>query len=103
MAFNEEKLELAIIDLQGEQGYPHVAGAALAREPQDVLIRAVLEAYLRNRYAAERITDKVKVLQKLLSKAHQRFWQGQPHQEQRLFQTASVTSRKIQRARQRDL
>ena len=57
MAFNEEKLEQAIIDLLGEQGYPHVAGAALAREPQEVLIRADLEAYLRKRYAAEGITD----------------------------------------------
>src|SRR5690625_4697619 len=56
MAFNEAKLEQAILDLLGEQGYPHVLGAAIAREPQDVLIRADLESYLRNRYAPEGIT-----------------------------------------------
>src|SRR5690554_4986480 len=57
MAFNEEKLEQAIIDLLGQQGYPHVQGAALEREPQDVLIRADLETYLRKRYGADGITD----------------------------------------------
>lgn len=57
MAFNEEKLEQAIIDLLGEQGYPHVKGAALARDPQEVLIREDLEAFLRKRYATEGITE----------------------------------------------
>lgn len=57
MAFNEEKLEQAIVDLLGEQGYPHLTGAAFAREPQEVLISADLEAYLRKRYAAEGIAD----------------------------------------------
>lgn len=57
MQFNEDKLEQAIIHLLGEQGYPHVSGAEIEREPQGVLIRADLEAYLRRRYAGEGITD----------------------------------------------
>lgn len=31
MAFNEDKLEQAIIDLLGQQGYPYVSDAALER------------------------------------------------------------------------
>jgi len=38
MSFTEESLENAIIELLGDQGYPHVAGPSLVREPQDVLI-----------------------------------------------------------------
>lgn len=38
MKFTEEKLENAIIELLGEQSYPHVLGASLVGEPQDVLI-----------------------------------------------------------------
>jgi type I restriction enzyme R subunit len=56
MKFTEEKLEQAIITLLGEQGYPHVRGDTLTRNPQDVLLPDDLRAYLQNRYAHEGIT-----------------------------------------------
>lgn len=56
MKFTEEKLEQAIITLLGEQGYPHVRGDTLTRNPQDVLLPDDLRTYLQNRYAADGIT-----------------------------------------------
>ncbi|MDD5395250.1 MAG: type I restriction endonuclease subunit R [Thiothrix sp.] len=55
--FTEAKLEQAIITLLGEQGYPHVPGESIARNPQDALLQDDLRAYLTNRYAADGITD----------------------------------------------
>lgn len=46
MRFTEEKLENAIIELLGEQSYPHVLGDTLVRESQDVLIRKDIHAFL---------------------------------------------------------
>ncbi len=43
MKITEEKLENAIVELLGEQSYPHVLGASLVREPQDVLITLIAE------------------------------------------------------------
>ena len=57
MKFSEEKLEKAIIQLLGEQGYPHVQGASISRQPDEVLIKEDLRAYLTSRYQAEGITD----------------------------------------------
>ncbi|MCP5128553.1 MAG: type I restriction endonuclease subunit R [Pseudomonadales bacterium] len=56
MSFSEAKLEQAIIALLGEQGYPHHKGDSFARQPQEVLIRADLEAYLAQRYQRDNIT-----------------------------------------------
>lgn len=56
MKFTEAKLELAIIDLLGERGYPHVPGEMIEREPQEVLIKADLQAFLERRYAGDGIT-----------------------------------------------
>ncbi|MEB4590840.1 type I restriction endonuclease subunit R [Candidatus Thiothrix sp. Deng01] len=56
MKFTEEKLEQAIITLLGEQGYPHVRGDTLTRNPQDVLLQDDLRTYLQNRYAHDGIT-----------------------------------------------
>lgn len=56
MKFTEEKLELAIIDLLGQQGYPHTSGAELERAPEDVLIKADLHDFLRRRYGGDDIT-----------------------------------------------
>ena len=55
--FNEAALEQAIIDLLGEQGYPHVLGSTLDRAPHEVLIKDDLRAYLNKRYQADGITE----------------------------------------------
>ena len=40
MKFTEAKLEQAIIDLPGKEGYPHVLGETISREPGDEIGRA---------------------------------------------------------------
>ncbi len=55
--FTEEKLELAIIELLEVEGYEHVLGQTIAREPNEVLIKEDLKAYLFKRYAADNITS----------------------------------------------
>ncbi len=57
MKFTEAQLEAAIIQLLGEVGYPHVIGAAINRQPDEVLIKEDLRAYLSSRYAADNITS----------------------------------------------
>ena len=57
MKFTEERLEQAIIQLLSEQGYPHVQGADITRQPDEVLIKEDLRAYLASRYQREGITD----------------------------------------------
>ncbi|MDT0602005.1 type I restriction endonuclease subunit R [Thalassotalea castellviae] len=61
MKFTEAQLEAAIIELLGDQGYPYTSGAELSatdgsRQPEQVLIKDDLRAYLANRYAADDIT-----------------------------------------------
>ena len=56
MKFTEAQLEAAIIDLLGEMGYPHVSGETIDRQPQEVLIKADLRAFLAKQYAADGIT-----------------------------------------------
>lgn len=55
--FTEAKLEEAIIQLLDGQGYPHVCGTNIVRDPGDVLIRSDLRSFLARRYAADNITD----------------------------------------------
>jgi type I restriction enzyme R subunit len=50
MKFTEAKLEEAIIELLGEQGYPHLNGAELARSNHEVLIKDDLRTFLSKRY-----------------------------------------------------
>lgn len=57
MKFTEAQLEEAIIELLGEQGYPHVLGETIARGPEEALIKDDLRANLQARYAADGITD----------------------------------------------
>jgi len=57
MKFTEAQLEEAIIELLGEQGYPHVLGDAIKRDPAEVLIKDDLREYLQARYAGDGITD----------------------------------------------
>lgn len=54
--FTEAQLESAIIELLAAEGYPHVVGTAIEREPQDVLIKADLRDFLATQYAADNIT-----------------------------------------------
>ena len=56
MKFTEAQLESAIIELLGVEGYPHVLGEAIERQPQEVLIKADLRAFLAKQYAADVIT-----------------------------------------------
>ena len=57
MKFTEAQLEEAIIELLGEQGYPHVLGGDVACVPEGVLIKDDLRESLLDRYAADGITD----------------------------------------------
>ncbi|MBQ4849833.1 type I restriction endonuclease subunit R [Pseudoalteromonas sp. MMG012] len=61
MKFTEAQLEAAIIELLGDQGYVYTSGSDFSmadgtREPEQVLIKEDLRAYLANRYAADDIT-----------------------------------------------
>jgi len=53
----EAQLEDAIIQLLGQQGYPHVLGNEITREPEAVLIKADLRDFLATRYADDKITS----------------------------------------------
>ncbi|CAH6923658.1 Type I restriction-modification system, restriction subunit R [Vibrio chagasii] len=58
LKFTEAKLEQAIIELLGEQGYTHVVGEQVAREDKEqVLIVEDLQAYLTKQYQADDITE----------------------------------------------
>jgi type I restriction enzyme R subunit len=56
MKFTEAQLESAIIELLGVEGYPHVLGEAIERQPQEVLIKADLRTFLTKQYADDDIT-----------------------------------------------
>ncbi|NRB28866.1 MAG: hypothetical protein HRU37_14445 [Roseibacillus sp.] len=56
MKFTEAQLESAIIELLEAEGYPHVLGKAIERQPQEVLIKSDLRAFLARQYAADGIT-----------------------------------------------
>ncbi len=54
--FTEAQLESAIIELLAAEGYPHVLGEAIERQPQEVLIKADLRTFLAKQYANDAIT-----------------------------------------------
>ena len=56
MKFTEERLEQAIIELLGKEGYPHICGEAIVRASEDVLIKSDLREFLAKRYQSEGIT-----------------------------------------------
>jgi type I restriction enzyme R subunit len=56
MKFTEAQFESAIIELLGAEGYPHVLGEAIERQPQEVLIKADLRTFLAKQYATDQIT-----------------------------------------------
>ena len=57
MKFTEAQLEQAIIELLGEEGYPHVLGGAIQRNAGEVLIKDDLRTYLSERYSDDGITQ----------------------------------------------
>ncbi|MEF1337110.1 HsdR family type I site-specific deoxyribonuclease [Vibrio rotiferianus] len=58
LKFKEAKLEQAIIELLGEQGYPHMVGEQVAREDNEqVLLVDDLRTYLAKQYQADDITE----------------------------------------------
>jgi type I restriction enzyme R subunit len=56
MKYTEAQLEAAIIELLVQQGYPHIVGSTIKREPESVLIKADLRQFLATRYANDHIT-----------------------------------------------
>ncbi|WP_114936222.1 type I restriction endonuclease subunit R [Mucilaginibacter endophyticus] len=56
MKFTESRLEKAIIELLGQEDIPHLFGAAILRQPDEVLIKEDLIAFLLNKYDVEEIT-----------------------------------------------
>ena len=52
MKFTEAQLESAVIKLLGAGGYPHVLGETIERQPQELLIKADLRAFLGKQSAA---------------------------------------------------
>lgn len=56
MKFTEAKLEEAIIQLLGEQGFPHRKGGELERPLNEILFKDDLSSYLADRYKGDGIT-----------------------------------------------
>jgi len=55
--FTESQLEQAIIELLGEEGYPHLLGETVSRSPEEVLIKDDLRSFLREHHANDGITQ----------------------------------------------
>ena len=56
MKFTEARLEQAIINLLGMEGYPHVLGETISRGPGEVLIKEDLRNFLTGQYGGDNIT-----------------------------------------------
>ena len=65
-AFNEEQLELAIIELFKQQGFTYVHGDTIHRRYEDVLIVDDLLSFIKDKYADEGLTELE--LQKIVNK-----------------------------------
>jgi len=57
MKFTEKKLEAAIIEPLGEQGFSYISGKSISRKPSDLLIKEDLRAYLAKQYKTANITS----------------------------------------------
>jgi len=56
MKFTEEKLERAVTELLGQEGFPHHLGITIVRKPDEVLIEEDLQTFLLTQYAEQGIT-----------------------------------------------
>ncbi len=63
MKFTEAQLESAIIELLGVEGYPHVLGRTIERQPQEVLIKADLRTFLARQYASDQLVIFLSILE----------------------------------------
>lgn len=68
--FNEEKLEMAIIELIKNQLYTHLKGEYLFLENNNVIIRSKLTSFLSNKYSNENLTNNeisniIRIIEKL--------------------------------------
>ena len=57
MKFTEAELENVFIELLGIEGIPHVLGNTIARQQNEVLIKADIKSYLQSQYKSDNITD----------------------------------------------
>lgn len=57
MKFNEAQLELALIELLGQEGISYVPGTEIKRSEDEVLIKKDLKEFLLNQYKAEKLTE----------------------------------------------
>ena len=57
MTFNEQALELSIMELFESEGYEHLEGNSIHRKKTDVLLFDDLKSYLFARYSASGITS----------------------------------------------
>ncbi|WMI70267.1 type I restriction endonuclease subunit R [Mangrovimonas sp. YM274] len=55
--FTEAQLEQAFIDLLNQEGIPHVSGKVIEREPEEVVIKDDLRAFLLNQYKEDGLTE----------------------------------------------
>lgn len=55
--FTEAQLELALIELLGQEGIPYVPGTEIERSEDEVLIKKDLKEFLLNQYKAEKLTE----------------------------------------------
>jgi type I restriction enzyme R subunit len=56
MKFTEERLENAFTELLGKEGFPHLLGMTIPRDPEEVLIEEDLKTFLLTHYASHGIT-----------------------------------------------
>ena len=56
MKFQESHLEQAIIELLGQENYPHVIGTTIVRDKMEVLIKEDIKEFLTKQYASDNIS-----------------------------------------------
>ena len=55
--FNEHSLEMAIMELFQDENYEYISGDTILRKKTEVLLEDDIKLYLKQKYAAEKLTD----------------------------------------------
>ena len=55
--FNEHSLEMAIMELFQDENYEYISGDTIQRKKTEVLLEDDIKLYLKQKYAAEKLTD----------------------------------------------